>query len=1043
MEAAGGEAALPGAVQEACTAVCSNAERLLRPLLSPESQSSVLPTRSAITGFTSNFRVITDYFHISHPEGTPAEVEAAERTADALLSRPAFRQALHLTLSVAARWPIPVAEPAQAEPAADPPGDLDSDLSDLNCSACSTLAWIVTVCSDARDPRAIEVCRRLLRAQTLHALAGRLADLTSHLRRHAGPSAPAPLPEWVSLLLLQPASYLLRIVPTLVIALLKLADAVSKAADSGPQDGRPGAAAEGSGASGASRGPGASGGRGGVKDEGAGGSRGPAASPAAEGPAAQAGAQVGAEAKAAAELAGAERCFVQELSRALRESCVVEHCSATLLALLEAWGRTREAAAFLQPEAEPQVQGRTRAHVDRALTEVAVLHSIYAQRQGPASAPALRPPLGPCSSYAVLAHGLAVLACLDGGPTHGLRQELAPALIAQALPGLEWMQLEGFRVAAVPPDVTSLDLSPAARTSCINLTRQLPYTVVPVLVPSPASAKASAAGSTDPARVPGSRALLRPQNAARLAARVARLALAGLESRGREVQGEGGGVPEGTVRLAVAAGGRCSVLVTPGWAEEAAVTALAAAARIAKAAGEGPSSPPLLDAAWWRLVAEAALHVRGMQLSETVGAELLGQVPELPYTTEPLPPSPPPALAAALEGGVLPCLERLIRRAASDPGGWEEATMVEFVYSRGASGNTAWLRALLAYGNVRQASALVRTIGKAAQGIGPVRPKPSIIAALVSDAAQFVKSGRSWLDSLSERCGNSSGSGGGSSRGGGGSGSGGGGAALTAPERQLVGMLAAAVASWLPRAVISGQQQVAVAAWLPVLYQKFEPEPSAGVGRGAGARGGGSGGGSWRRFAVSELAGCDTLGSVMLMQDEPTYQKYQDSRHCRWILEGCLALAAAWPDPAPAWDLMTPRVRALAPKLRAAGHPKEAGAAEALAAQLVRWTRGAGARGAGRGGGGRAPSPALASYLREWSPRLEAAAALLPPSPAAALQALGGCSNPACANLEGDSEAGLALRACAGCGGAASYCRRECQVAHWRAGHKEACGVRG
>ncbi|KAG2483245.1 hypothetical protein HYH03_017902 [Edaphochlamys debaryana] len=68
------------------------------------------------------------------------------------------------------------------------------------------------------------------------------------------------------------------------------------------------------------------------------------------------------------------------------------------------------------------------------------------------------------------------------------------------------------------------------------------------------------------------------------------------------------------------------------------------------------------------------------------------------------------------------------------------------------------------------------------------------------------------------------------------------------------------------------------------------------------------------------------------------------------------------------------------------------------------------------------------------------AAALLPASPAAARQLLGGCSNPACANLEGDSDAALPLRACAGCGGAASYCSRECQMAHWRSGHREACG---
>ncbi|KAG2495879.1 hypothetical protein HYH03_006117 [Edaphochlamys debaryana] len=49
------------------------------------------------------------------------------------------------------------------------------------------------------------------------------------------------------------------------------------------------------------------------------------------------------------------------------------------------------------------------------------------------------------------------------------------------------------------------------------------------------------------------------------------------------------------------------------------------------------------------------------------------------------------------------------------------------------------------------------------------------------------------------------------------------------------------------------------------------------------------------------------------------------------------------------------------------------------------------------------------------------------------------CANPACANLAGDSEAGLRLRQCGACG-RASYCSREGQTAHWRSGHKEACG---
>ncbi|GLC55934.1 hypothetical protein PLESTB_001046200 [Pleodorina starrii] len=70
---------------------------------------------------------------------------------------------------------------------------------------------------------------------------------------------------------------------------------------------------------------------------------------------------------------------------------------------------------------------------------------------------------------------------------------------------------------------------------------------------------------------------------------------------------------------------------------------------------------------------------------------------------------------------------------------------------------------------------------------------------------------------------------------------------------------------------------------------------------------------------------------------------------------------------------------------------------------------------------------------------LVAAAMLVPPGEVRA--ALPTCSNPACTNLQRDSEAGLQLAACGGrCGGAARYCSRECQTAHWKAGHKKECG---
>ncbi len=53
----------------------------------------------------------------------------------------------------------------------------------------------------------------------------------------------------------------------------------------------------------------------------------------------------------------------------------------------------------------------------------------------------------------------------------------------------------------------------------------------------------------------------------------------------------------------------------------------------------------------------------------------------------------------------------------------------------------------------------------------------------------------------------------------------------------------------------------------------------------------------------------------------------------------------------------------------------------------------------------------------------------------------GCCSNGACVQLEGDSEAAVKLRRCGGCK-AVRYCCQECQAADWAAGHKQACRAR-
>lgn len=52
-------------------------------------------------------------------------------------------------------------------------------------------------------------------------------------------------------------------------------------------------------------------------------------------------------------------------------------------------------------------------------------------------------------------------------------------------------------------------------------------------------------------------------------------------------------------------------------------------------------------------------------------------------------------------------------------------------------------------------------------------------------------------------------------------------------------------------------------------------------------------------------------------------------------------------------------------------------------------------------------------------------------------------ANPLCTSMAGKSEAGTHLGgACARCG-RVGYCSKECQTAHWRAGHRAWCNGGG
>ncbi|KAG2483220.1 hypothetical protein HYH03_017877 [Edaphochlamys debaryana] len=542
---------------------------------------------------------------------------------------------------------------------------------------------------------------------------------------------------------------------------------------------------------------------------------------------------------------------------------------------------------------------------------------------------------GPGAFYTSLAYGVAVLSAMDGEDTYGLEPSVGRGVSAlvRMEAGERLRELSG--AGGQGPRTYRCDGSLRSLVAFLTW------------LPLEPGAPTSAAGVT----------LLSREAALGLALRTARV---GVQAA---VEAAAGRTEEEEVAAVTAAqegAGPCRVLLLERAAAEVALHALAAARLL--------SGGPDNCEDWWRLAVALAPHLGTAYTG--VGAQyardVLRCLPSLLPPPAPLPPAPPLGLESALAGGVLPCLERLFRRTAAGLREGGLSTLPESEALAPFAGCESWprLAPLLAWGDARQAAALVRTITKGLSVNVNVRGSDGELkeCIVLTTACHFLTAGRSWLESLASRGRRPRQTEGpGLAQGGAG--------ALSPAERQLLEMLAAAAAAWLP--------------------------------------------------------------SVTLQL------------HLPHLAEACCAVAAALPEEvagrggeAPAWQPQ--QLRSLGAECRARGH---AAAAEALAAQLVRWAHGSGPRG-GRGGARASAASgahALAARFGAWFPGLEAAAALLPASPAAARACLGGCSNPACANLEGDSDAALPLRACAGCGGTASYCSRECQTAHWRSGHREAC----
>ncbi|GLC43629.1 hypothetical protein PLESTB_000402100 [Pleodorina starrii] len=850
--------------------------------------------------------------------------------------------------------------------------------------------------------------------------------------------------------------------------------------------------------------------------------------------------------------------YIADLAGALADSHILEHTARAAVTTLElelellgataAAGETGEAAGGAAGKAAGGgAAGETLQHdtvedaIRGCIDLLDGLRKVYKfltfkDRAGSVAGPAPFLPLlrqalsGPCVQYLVLAAAVAVLCAADGGPSYGMQ------------PGL----LRRLQCLATAAD------GEAAREQ-----QQQQLSPVVHLLPE------RALGSLDfilAAAFHGD--LFGPQTSRRgvleLVRRVGRLAVASARFWG------GQQVEEEQQRFVMREDVVCTF----------ATGALDSAMEILKrgcgsaAAGAGAArrwQEAAVDR--WRLAADIvehvdwrqdpkhvimlAQHLRPQELTEADGGEKEG---EGPVSLEP----PPPDLEAALAGGLLPCLERLLRRAGRDPGGsGNEVHLLQALLQD----QEFPLVQLLTHADPRQAVAFVVSLHKVmlrqsfiveqflkqeGRGGGSGGASSSSSSGVPNEHVAFAFTSALYCELLCE----------GSCKlrasaewsldvpsGGTGDSSAGGTTAPTATLRRLGLVMMAMLPLGLPAvsATLANMTQVPISGgaagaciasetlgmltvalqWIHILAAGGHttaprgPDAASGGGDGSNevlAAGGGDDGSSARAAAGDEgwqssvlrrtnplhllgvalrvekrlrltllryraeapdiparlqlLAKCLCLVAEVLPSEvreaarrgavveasameaaargagsssasgdggsDPGGRRHERSRR-----RGAGAAPVAAADIAPATDPALPLsywppelVRSLAGDLRASGlDDRTAVELEVLAGRLVRW-------GAGEQGSEGSYTVAVAARLSTVEVGVLHALA----SPAEVAAVLRTCANPACVNLEGDSEAGLRLAACGRCG-AAWYCCRGCQTAHWRTGHRAECGA--
>ncbi|PNH06515.1 hypothetical protein TSOC_007157 [Tetrabaena socialis] len=715
----------------------------------------------------------------------------------------------------------------------------------------------------------------------------------------------------------------------------------------------------------------------------------------------------------------------QELAAALRDSCVLEHAARTLLLLLGSRSQ------------HPDGNGDDCQHM---LGLLGILDRIAgpllsfataepATSEAVALAAALRGVMsGSCVQHAVLVSGVAALCAADGGPSYGLPGELLRRVPligprqgrAGAVGGFDLRMVSGRQVL----DVIALRNMVCALGNGGRVAPPGRHGALALLLRVGRLAGTSGRSHLAVRRESGGRAALET-TVRHVHERGISTGASGCGSGNGygNRYGSGGSGNDGGSSSSRGRGGRglqeAQAAAGPQRSHPPSVPPLelvldqdilqplfSAAFEVAMALCflAGPADRPQLAAArveCWRLYADYARGVLPLRLSRFVSASPVGYLAD-----------PRPLIPDALAGGWLPCLERLLRRGGEDPAGPELVIIYALFHEMGTAVidcPMAWrhLAVLLAYGEPRQAAALVATLGKLLRATDPARLALAVSTAHATPAvaALWMLEGAGLQLSTVTAAASDAGD------------QAQGGLPCAAPSaagRQLALMLSYALREWLPPLALlaaramqaavlcgTGGQQRSTAApegasrddtfktaaallrpllvWLPALLSQCNVAVDGAAAVRDGAAGAGSGGGS----NGPDDDGCGGWRQLLL----------EESRF-PWRPRLLLALAEA---------------------LRAEGLSAGADCADALAVVLRSWEAGVGVDAGGEAASSQADAEVGAGVLLSAWQCVEYAAARcdegvqqLAPALVSVAEARGvlrTCSHPGCVNLAGDSEA--------------------------------------